>query len=163
MAPDPAATTAEQAGSRLIRYAVVDLASAPALAEAVASLRPPQAETLFLPEMPARLLQAGPWLVDLGRTPEVAAALAGLGPRVPWGYYLHADVDLMWLRLGLRKFYLACMPGFARPVLFRYWDPRVLRDFMAVATSAQRRQFMEWILRIEAADGSFDFRQKAED
>ena len=156
-----AASTDQMQG--LVRFAVVDLASAEALAATIGALQPPQAETLLSREMPAKLLQVGPWLVDLNRCPQVAAALAELGKTVPWGYYVHSDVDLLSLRRGLRRFNLVTMPGFERPVLFRYWDPRVLRDFIAVATPAQRRQFMEWIARIESADGSFDLRSEAED
>jgi hypothetical protein len=142
----------------MTRYAVVDLASAPSVASLVTTLRPPQGETLFQRDMAPEVLEAGPWLVDLDRTQALSDALGRLDAESPWGYIVHADVDLLSLRHGLRKFNLTKMAGFDRPVLFRYWDPRVLDDFMSVSTSAQRRSFMEWIDRIEGPGGSFEFR-----
>jgi hypothetical protein len=147
----------------LLRYAVVDLATAESLRPALLPLRPPVAETLFQRDMPERILAVGPWLVNLGRAPDVAAALAGFRKGFPWGYYLHSDIEIMSLRHALRKFNLVELAGQRRPVLFRYWDPRVMRDFLQIATSAQKRQFTEWIARIESADGSFDLVSSRDD
>ena len=140
--------------SASFRYAVIDLASAPTLRPAIPRLLSSIAEPLLARTMPLQLLQVGPWLVHLADAPEVAAALAALGPAAPWGYYLHAKVDIVSLRQALRKFNLAQLPDAQREVLFRYWDPRVLRIFLDHATPVQRGRFLEWIDRVEWADGT---------
>ncbi len=135
------------------RYAVIDLASAESLRTVVPRLLSAVAEPLLDRSMPLHLLQVGPWLVLLDDAPEVDRTLAAYGPQIPWGYYLHAQVDLLSLRQSLRKFNLAQLPDRPKPVLFRYWDPRVLRIFLDRTTSAQRGQFMAWIDSIAWADG----------
>jgi hypothetical protein len=135
------------------RYAVVDLASAKSLRTVVPRLLSAVSEPLLDRSMPLHLLQVGPWLVLLDDAPEVDRTLAAYGPQIPWGYYLHAQVDLLSLRQSLRKFNLAQLPDRPKPVLFRYWDPRVLRLFLDRTTSAQRGQFMAWIDSIVWPDG----------
>ena len=136
------------------RYAVIDLASAPALRPAVPRLLSSVAEPLLARALPLQLLSVGPWLVDLAGAPEVAAALDALGPHAPWGYYLQARVDIVSLRQALRKFNLAQLPDVKREVLFRYWDPRVLRIFLDHCTPVQRARFLEWVDHVEFADGT---------
>lgn len=146
---------ARHSDSEMFRYALVDLASAVALRPLVPGLRSSVAEPLLARSMAPQILQVGPWLVDLAEAPEVARVIAGFGTEVPWGYYLHARVDILSLRQSLRKFNLAQLPGSAKEVLFRYWDPRVSRIFLDGATPVQRGRFMEWIDRIEWPDGTF--------
>ena len=136
------------------RYAVIDLASAPSLRPVLPRLLSAVAEPLLARSMPLLLLQVGPWLVHLADAPEVAATLTTLGPATPWGYYLLSRVDIVSLRQALRKFNLAQLPDTKREVLFRYWDPRVLRIFLDHATPVQRGRFLEWIDRVEWADGT---------
>ena len=135
------------------RYAVIDLASAPSLRPTVPRLLSSIAEPLLARTMPLQLLQVGPWLVHLADAPEVATTLSTLGTS-PWGYYLHSKVDIVSLRQALRKFNLAQLPDIPREVLFRYWDPRVLRIFLDHATPVQRARFLEWIDHVEWADGT---------
>ena len=143
-----------QPSNRAFRYAVVDLASSVALRPVVPRLLSSVAEPLLARTLPLQLLQVGPWLVDLAGAPEVARTIAGYGAGVPWGYFLHADVDIVSLRQSLRKFNLAKLPDHPREVLFRYWDPRVLRIFLAQAPAVQRSRFMEWVEAVEWPDGT---------
>ena len=140
-------------GAHTFRYAVVDLASAVSLRPVVPRLLSAIAEPLLDRSMPLHLLEVGPWLVLLDDAPEVDRTLAGYGTGVPWGYYLHAQVDLLSLRQSLRKFNLAQLPDRPKPVLFRYWDPRVLRIFLDRTSATQRGQFMSWIDSIAWPDG----------
>lgn len=140
-------------GAHTFRYAVVDLASAVSLRSVVPRLLSAVAEPLLDRSMALQLLQVGPWLVLLDDAPEVDRTLAAYGPQVPWGYYLNAQVDLLSLRQSLRKFNMAKLPDRPKQVLFRYWDPRVLRIFLDRTSAAQRRQFMAWIDSIAWADG----------
>lgn len=136
------------------RYAVIDLAAIPALRGKVPRLLSSVAEPLLARNLPAELLSVGPWLVDLAQAPDVAETLAVTGTRLPWGYYLISRVDLVSLRQALRKFNLAKLPDRKREVIFRYWDPRVLPTFLDHCTAAQRMRFLEWIDRVEFADGA---------
>lgn len=136
------------------RYAVIDLAAVPALRPAVPRLLSSVAEPLLARNLPHELLSVAPWLVDLAQAPDVAETLASIGPRLPWGYYLISRVDLVSLRQALRKFNLAKLPDRKREVIFRYWDPRVLPTFLDHGTAAQRMRFLEWIDRVEFADGA---------
>jgi hypothetical protein len=145
--------------SGVFRYALVDLASAVPLRPVIPRLRSAIAEPLFARSQPLQLLEVGPWLVDLAEAPEVAATIAGFGADIPWGYYLHSKVDMISLRQSLRKFNLAQLAGSKKEMLFRYWDPRVIRIFLDGATPVQRARFLEWIDRIEWADGTV--REKA--
>ena len=140
--------------SMAFRYAVIDLASAVALRPVVPRLLSAVAEPLLARSMPLQLLEVGPWLVHLLDTPEVESTLAGYGIAVPWGYFVHSKVDILSLRQSLRKFNLAKLPDRPKEVLFRYWDPRVLKIFLDRASTVQRGQFFAWIDRVEWADGT---------
>lgn len=140
------------------RYAVIDLANAERLRPAVTGLRSSFAEPLLDRSFSPKLLQVGPWLVRLSKAPEVESALGTLAPGTPWGYYLYASFDLQSVRQALRRFNLVTLADASRPLLFRYWDPRVLEVFLNVAEPHQHAQFFEWIARVEDADGRFDAR-----
>jgi hypothetical protein len=137
------------------RYAMIDLAVAEALRSQVAGLQPPVGETLFDRRADRRLLLVAPWLVRLSLAQDIGRRLEELGPSLPWGCYVYSTVDISSLRAALRRFNIARLPNSARKVLFRYWDPRVMRVFLAVANKAQRELLFEWIERIEAPDRSF--------
>lgn len=159
MASETEQTRTGKRASGVFRYALVDLASAAPLRPVIPKLRSSVAEPLFARSQPLQLLEVGPWLVDLSEAPEVEAALAGFGPDYPWGYYVHSKVDMISLRQSLRKFNLAQLAGTSKEMLFRYWDPRVLRIFLDGATPVQRGRFLEWIERVEWPDGTV--REKA--
>ena len=106
--------------------------------------------------MPVELLAVGPWLADLARLPELRTAIGKLDGNAPWGYSVHASIDIVSLRHTLRRFNLVEMPEPRRTVLFRYWDPRVMRMFLEIATREQRALLFEFIDRIEGPGGKFD-------
>jgi hypothetical protein len=53
-----------------------------------------------------------------------------------WGVFLRADTNLQKLRTHLRKFLIVADEG-GRRLLFRYYDPRVLRVFLPTCTADQ--------------------------
>lgn len=142
--------------TEISRYAVIDLAVAEQLRPVIARLMRSAAEPLLAHKFAQELLEVGPWLVKLSAAPEVDSLLGEMDPGVPWGYYVHSTVDIVSLRQTLRRFNLAVIPDTPRPVLFRYWDPRVMGVFLKVASREQRARMFEWIERIEAANGGFD-------
>ena len=106
------------------RDAVIDLASAPALRPLMPKLLSAVAESLLARNLDLALLQVGPWIVHVADAPEVDRILTGYAPDMPWGHYIHADVDIVSLRLALRKFNLAKLDGIEREVILRYRDTR---------------------------------------
>ncbi len=138
------------------RYAVVDLASAPGLGKIVMGRLSREAQPLFSPDLAFDILAAGPWLADLDRLPELEPAIDAEFRTVPWGYFVETSVDIVSLRRVFRRYNYVRVPDRREPVLFRYWDPRVMKGFLDVATREQREVLFEFIDRLEDPGGSFD-------
>ncbi len=140
--------------STAFRYAVVDLAVVDDLGLPLSRCLPSIALSLFSASFPAEVIYAGPWVVDLGQAEGFAERLAALSPDLPWGYIIRCNIDIVSLRHSLRRFNLIEIPNPPREVLFRYWDPRVLRVFLQVGTPHSVKRFFDFIEAIEYADGS---------
>lgn len=140
----------------LFTYAVIDLASAPELASIVTGRLGFEARPLFAQDMPVEVLAVGPWLADLAQVRDLRTAIDCLDGNVPWGYFVHTSVDIVSLRHTLRRFNLVELPNPRRNVLFRYWDPRVMKLFLEIATREQRLLLFEFIERIEGLEGKLD-------
>lgn len=143
------------------RYAVVDLAAAPHLAPRVMGRLASDAQPLFAPTLAVEVLTVGPWIVDLRRVPELEPAINAQYAQAPWGFFVEASVDIVSLRRVLRRFNYVEIPAKAQPVLFRYWDPRVMQGFLKIATRAQLTFLFEFIDRLEGAAGLFDEKRPA--
>ena len=57
-----------------------------------------------------------------------------------WGVFLDAKVSFPEVRKHLRRFLTVEIEG-GQKVLFRFYDPRVMRVFIPSCTSEQRREF----------------------
>jgi len=158
MAADPARNSEDASTVQSFRYAVIDLAVADQMRPKVLGRLRTEAETLFARNASRKVLEVGPWLVRLSQAPDIQRSLDALDPELPWGYYVYAAIDIVSLRQTLRRFNLVRLPEDGQEVLFRYWDPRVMRVFLQVANRDQRDKLFEFIDRIEAPDGSFDHR-----
>lgn len=94
-----------------------------------------------------------PYLVELD--PE-AAVLDFLETRaaLPWGYFLASALPLRQLHLHLRPYSVARGPA-GEELVFRFWDPRVLRSMGAIFSSSQSEAFMQGVdaIYLTAADG----------
>jgi hypothetical protein len=142
----------------LFIYAVIDLASAPELSPVIMGQQWFQAQPLFTPETPIEVLSVGPWLSNTAHLPDLMPILDAYDEGVPWGFLVHASIDIVSLRRTLRRFNTVEIPNPRRTVLFRYWDPRVMATFLQVATRQQKTLLFEFIDRIEGPKGSFDAR-----
>lgn len=137
------------------RFAVIDLAIAEGLRRPVMGLPRASAMPLFAWKMATAVLEVGPWLVRLADTREIDTALAVLGAERPWGYFVDSRETIVSLRQSLRRFNMATVPGAAKPVLFRYWDPRVMETFLRVATPEQREKLFDRIDRLHGPGGRY--------
>lgn len=136
-------------------YAVIDLATAKEIRPLIDRQVGSTAVTLFAQDQPRALLHVGPWLVRLSKAPEIASALSQYDRHVAWGYYVHSTFDILSLRKSLRYFNLAQIPPDRKEVLFRYWDPRVMRLFLEVASQHQRQRLFELIEQIDIGSSSY--------
>lgn len=137
----------------LFRYAVVDLATADGIRDAVMRKLPSDKAPLLGRKMPYPLLANGPWILRLSKTLTARGIREEDLVNENWGYFIEADIDIDSLRQTLRRFNLVRLEGRPTPVLFRYWDPRIMKVFLRVSTKQQRRSLFEFIETIKFADG----------
>ena len=142
------------------KYTVVDLAVVPELTPVMRHQLRSVALPLLSQRAPDPVLDVGPWVVRHTKASDLAAQIDALATHLAWGFFVFTSVDLVSVRHTLRRFNLATLPDRKRPVLFRYWDPRVMATFLEVATPEQRARFFEFIDRVEAPDGSFNARRE---
>lgn len=140
----------------LFTYAVIDLAIAPEASPVVTGRQWYEAQPLFTPDTPIEVLAVGPWLANTAHLPELMPLLDGFESDLPWGYLVHASIDIVSLRRAFRRFNMVEIPDPRRMALFRYWDPRVMATFLDIATREQKTLLFEFIDRIEGPNGSFE-------
>jgi pSer/pThr/pTyr-binding forkhead associated (FHA) protein len=88
----------------------------------------------------ARLAGVAPYLVRLPADSEFIAALAKEGSGKSWGVFLTCGLPLKELRKHLRHFLRVTLPS-GEKVLFRYYDPRVLRVYLPTCNEQEAGEF----------------------
>jgi hypothetical protein len=91
----------------------------------------------------------GPWLVSLPAGAAVLEELVRDGWGNSWGVYLTCRRSLGEVRRHLRQFLKAKLPD-GRVVLFRFYDPRVLRTYLPTCTADEVASFLGPIERVVA-------------
>jgi hypothetical protein len=144
---------------RVAWCAVVDTAQDPSLADLVR--RSAQQQCLISGALPAVLAATLPYVVQLGTGEPLTEAWKERGVGKNWGILFQTDEPLDQLRLHFKKFLNARLPD-GTIALFRFYDPRVFRVYIAAATPDERAPWFRGIMRysIEGGDpGQFhDFR-----
>lgn len=136
--------------NQLNSFGVIDLASAVPLRSKVVSLSPPQACSLLDATTYLDVIPVGPWLIDLGQCDDLRRLWIKQVRNVEWGYTIHTSLDLTDLRRHLRKFALAEIEGEEKPMLFRYFDARIIRAFLLeVFTPEERQRFLAPLHSVE--------------
>jgi hypothetical protein len=109
-------------------YAILDGASVPGL---VARLEESKLDCVCLlrGELTADVANAAPYLVHLSVGSEFTQWVAAEGWGKHWGIFALSASDLRTLRQHFRTLLTVYDPD-AKPVLFRYYDPRVMRTFL---------------------------------
>ncbi|RVU44975.1 DUF4123 domain-containing protein [Rubrivivax rivuli] len=129
--PAPAAS---RAGSV---WAVLDCAREPAVYGALIESRL-EFRSLYSGSVPRALEMNAPQLVELLPGHRLAERLLGTAWGRAWGIFLRID-DAANLRHHLRKF-LKVRDEQGRRLLFRYYDPRVLRSYLPTCTPEELAQ-----------------------
>lgn len=118
-------------------YAVLDGASIPRLPDKLEHYDPDY-ECLYRGELEPDIAAVAPYLVRLERGSEFSNWVIDKGWGKHWGIFVVTDSDLRKLRRHFRTFLIVHDEG-GQPLYFRYYDPRVLRDFLPVCNRKELR------------------------
>jgi Domain of unknown function (DUF4123) len=116
------------AGPDDFTYAIFDGARNPDVVPLVASSRLPS-RCLYVGDIDPALARVAPHLVRLSRTDARAKSLLERAWGESWGIYLRAEAPMDALHRHFRRF-LRVRDEDGRRLLFRYYDPRVLRAYL---------------------------------
>lgn len=139
----------------MAHFGVIDLASAAPFRTKVVRLDPPLGCSLLDEAAFFDSVAVGPWLIDLEKCDDLACVWRDDIRDQELGYSVHTDLTLVDLRLHLRKFALANVEGHPKPLLFRYFDARIIRTFLDdVFSPDERQKFLAPMqsLEVKAAD-----------
>jgi hypothetical protein len=155
-------------------YAILDACDAPNVLAFVDSLSQSQdsnpksdrlVQSMYSGKAAQQYRAIAPYLFTL--TPElldwIVADLAGQ----PWGFLFHAELDFKSARKHFRNFVTVLDPQ-GEKMLFRFYDPRVLKMFVESATEQENQAFFgpcgaiaipegEGFLRLHASSGGDAF------
>jgi hypothetical protein len=125
---------------RLNAYAVLDGASNPALLDHLYGERP-EFECLYRGELEPDIAECAPYLAKLEQNTPFCTWLMNHCWGLHWGVFALSDADLRAMRQHLRKLNMVYDPVTHKPLLFRYYDPRVLRIFLPTCDAEQIAEF----------------------
>jgi hypothetical protein len=118
-------------------YAVLDSARDPVVhAKLIAT--DAHSACLYEGRVPREIAEIAPYLVQLRRDHRFTAQLLESGWGKSWGVFASAPVDFEAMRRHFRRF-LRVEDDSGRTLLFRWYDPRVLREYLPTCTEAELR------------------------
>ena len=127
-----------------VRYAIIDGAVAVDLMDFLSEHNPPHT-CLYSEPLQPELVGLTPYLLEV--TPEVEKWLQW--NTSPWGIYLTTKATMRVFRQHLRKYLQVLLPNETKPVIFRFYDPRNIWDFLSVLSDWEKHLFLGNISRIE--------------
>jgi Domain of unknown function (DUF4123) len=149
-------------GRELNVFAVLDGASIPHLRTSLHVFEPEYA-CLYRGELKPDMAQVAPYLVRLEPGSQFTDWVAVDGWGKHWGIYVRSADELPVVRRHLRGL-LRVQDTNGRPLVFRYYDPRVLRVFLPTCNTEQLAGFFgpidSILLENEGADALLRFRLK---
>jgi hypothetical protein len=116
-------------------FVVLDGASVPGLLDKLAQCQP-EVECLYRGEIEPDLAEVAPYLVRMEPEAEFAGWVLSEGWGKHWGIFAIAEADLRTMRQHFRRF-LRVHDESGKPLLFRYYDPRVLRVYLPTCNAAE--------------------------
>ena len=133
-------------------FALVDGAADPAIEPMVRECR--VAACLLSGRLAPDLAAASPWLVRVDPREPLLDAWQNRGQGRSWGLLIESALDLAGLRKLLRTFLQARLPD-GEVVMFRFYDPRVFRSYIASAPPPQVARWFDGV-RQYAVEGEGD-------
>ena len=148
------------AEARLHAYAVLDGAANPALIDHLYDGERPDFACLYRGELEPDMAECAPYLVRLEQGSPFTQWLIDHCLGNHWGIFALSRAGFPELLRHFRKHNMVYDGDSNRPGFFRYYDPRVLRDFCPLAT---RRSWQDLFGPVEAffaeaEDGEFHLR-----
>jgi len=116
-------------------FVVLDGASVPALLDKLAQWQPP-AECLYRGEIKPEVAPVAPYLAQMEPESDFAKWVLSEGWGKHWGIFAIVQADLRTMRQHFRRF-LTVHDESGKPLLFRYYDPRVLRTFLPTCNAKE--------------------------
>jgi hypothetical protein len=95
---------------------------------------------LYAGELPKELLITAPWLVRLDEDNNWTHRIISHAWSNSWGVFIRTETSAKELRTHLRRF-LRVRDTSGRNLIFRYYDPRVLRVYLPTCTPAELKMF----------------------
>lgn len=112
-------------------------------------------DCLYAGNLPVALQRAAPYLVQLERDDRLARWLIENGWGRSWGLFARCDIGLKTLRKHLRGL-LRVKDERGNRLVFRYYDPRVLRVYLPTCTASELRSVFGPVHSfVMEADGGF--------
>jgi hypothetical protein len=118
-------------------YAVLDGASVEDLLPKLYELQP-EFECLYRGDLEPDLAEVAPYLVQLEPGGQFTEWVFGDGWGEHWGVFAASEADLRAMRSHLRTLLTVHDPD-GKPLLFRYYDPRVLRLYLPTCNAEELR------------------------
>jgi pSer/pThr/pTyr-binding forkhead associated (FHA) protein len=97
-------------------------------------------QSLYEGEQAADLAAFGPYLAEIQKGGKLMPFLIKVGWGKSWGVFLSTQMGFVDARRHLRHFLMVDIEGGKR-VLFRFYDPRVMRVFIPTCDAEQRKEF----------------------
>jgi hypothetical protein len=120
-------------------FAVLDGASVPDLPLRLYETNTPN-YCLFRGELPPDLLYAAPYVATLLPGSPFADWVLDESSGNHWGIFLHCRYSIKEMRRHCRDLFSVCDEK-GKPMIFRFYDPRVLRKFMPTCTAEELKSF----------------------
>jgi hypothetical protein len=130
-------------------YCVLDGASIPTLFDQLYSDLPPKFECLYHGELAPDIAEVAPYLVAIERGSTFAEWVITQGWGNHWGVFAITQADLRELYFYMRTLNIV-YDAKSKPMMFRYYDPRVLRAFLPTCSPDQVRQLFGPVERFVA-------------
>lgn len=119
-------------------YAVLDGASIPELRQLLYQHKPDH-ECLYLGELAPDMQQVAPYLVELEPDTPFTNLVFEQGWGKHWGIFAQSAEGIRALRQHFRRFLTVYDPK-GKAMLFRYYDPRVLRSYLPTCNADELGQ-----------------------
>ena len=97
-------------------------------------------QSLYEGEQSADISAFGPFLAEVQKGSPLIPFLVKVGWGKSWGVFLSTQMGFIDTRKHLRRFLMVDMEQ-GQKVLFRFYDPRVMRVFIPTCSAEQRREF----------------------
>ena len=143
-------------------FAILDGARDERIYGAVDGTRLPK-DCLYSGDLPWQMQLTAPYLVQLDRGDRFTRHVLAEGWGNSWGTFLRTEAGIKQLRRHLRQF-LRVRDERGRRLIFRYYDPRVLRVYLPTCTPAELETFFgpihSFVMEGETPDEVLEFQRE---